>query len=71
LGKPLCATEASATRAGCNAFLAGAERLEHHPDWTNFYNRVEVRLITHDSGKVTALDLALEEVIDGQLESDL
>lgn len=37
-----------------------AEELNHHPEWTNVYNRVEVRLNTHDAGnKVTAKDLEL------------
>ena len=37
-----------------------AEGMDHHPDWTNVYNRVAVRLNTHDAGgKVTAKDVAL------------
>ncbi|ATC65890.1 4a-hydroxytetrahydrobiopterin dehydratase [Nibricoccus aquaticus] len=37
-----------------------AEALNHHPEWTNVYNRVVVRLSTHDAGgKVTAKDVAL------------
>ena len=37
-----------------------AEELNHHPDWTNVYNRVVVRLNTHDAGgKVTAKDIDL------------
>ena len=37
-----------------------ADALNHHPEWTNVYNRVEVRLTTHDSGdKVTAKDVEL------------
>lgn len=37
-----------------------AERLNHHPDWSNVYNRVDVRLNTHDAGdKITAKDIAL------------
>lgn len=37
-----------------------AEAMDHHPDWTNIYNRVAVRLNTHDAGgKVTAKDVAL------------
>jgi len=33
-----------------------AERLAHHPNWTNVYNRVEIEITTHDSGGLTALD---------------
>jgi 4a-hydroxytetrahydrobiopterin dehydratase len=37
-----------------------AEAMDHHPDWTNVYNRVSVRLNTHDAGgKVTARDIEL------------
>ncbi len=37
-----------------------AEALDHHPEWTNVYNRVSVRLSTHDAGgKVTAKDVEL------------
>lgn len=37
-----------------------AEAMNHHPDWTNVYNRVVVRLSTHDAGgKVTAKDVEL------------
>src|SRR5215204_3079779 len=37
-----------------------AEELNHHPEWTNVYNRVVVRLNTHDAGnKVTAKDVEL------------
>lgn len=45
------------------AFLAGAatviEKMNHHPEWSNVYGRVEVRLSTHDAGGVTQLDLDL------------
>jgi 4a-hydroxytetrahydrobiopterin dehydratase len=44
-----------------------AERSSHHPEWTNVYNRVDIRLTTHDAGGLTALDLALAEYIDEQL----
>jgi len=41
-----------------------AERLDHHPDWCNSYNRVEIRLTTHSSGVLTELDFALAEAIE-------
>jgi 4a-hydroxytetrahydrobiopterin dehydratase len=36
-----------------------AEKLDHHPEWFNVYNRVEVTLATHDAGGLTALDVEL------------
>jgi 4a-hydroxytetrahydrobiopterin dehydratase len=36
-----------------------AEKLDHHPDWTNVYNRVDVSLWTHDAGGVTGLDVRM------------
>jgi 4a-hydroxytetrahydrobiopterin dehydratase len=41
-----------------------AEAMDHHPDWTNVYNRVALRLNTHDAGgKVTAKDVELAKKI--------
>ena len=42
-----------------------AEAMDHHPDWTNVYNRVAIRLNTHDAGgRVTAKDLDLARRIE-------
>lgn len=42
-----------------------AERLDHHPEWSNVYGRVRIALTTHDRGGVTELDLELARRIDG------
>ncbi|KQU74322.1 pterin-4-alpha-carbinolamine dehydratase [Aminobacter sp. DSM 101952] len=36
-----------------------AEKLDHHPDWSNVYKTVDVKLNTHDAGGLTELDLKL------------
>lgn len=42
-----------------------AEKMNHHPEWTNIYNRVIIRLSTHDAGNmITAKDHKLAEAID-------
>ena len=41
-----------------------AEKLDHHPEWTNVWNRVEVALSTHSAGGLTDLDVALAEAMD-------
>ena len=41
-----------------------ADVMDHHPEWFNVYNRVEVKLTTHDAGDVTELDMRLAGFID-------
>ena len=41
-----------------------AEKIDHHPEFTNVWNRVDFRLTTHDAGGVTARDHELAVVID-------
>jgi 4a-hydroxytetrahydrobiopterin dehydratase len=47
-----------------------ADKADHHPEWSNVYNRVEVRLTTHDAGGVTDKDLALARFIDAAAGAD-
>jgi len=41
-----------------------AEQMNHHPEWFNVWNRVEVTLSTHDAGGLTERDLKLAEAMD-------
>lgn len=41
-----------------------ADKLDHHPEWFNVYNKVEVTLATHDADGVTELDVALATFMD-------
>jgi 4a-hydroxytetrahydrobiopterin dehydratase len=41
-----------------------AEAINHHPDWSNNYNKVSISLTTHDKDEVTQLDIDLAKGID-------
>lgn len=41
-----------------------AEKLNHHPDWSNVYNRVHISLYTHDAGGITELDFILADKLN-------
>ncbi|MEZ5742875.1 MAG: 4a-hydroxytetrahydrobiopterin dehydratase [Sphingomonadaceae bacterium] len=41
-----------------------ADKADHHPEWFNVYNRVEVTLTTHDAGGLSARDLEMAAFID-------
>ena len=42
-----------------------AEAMDHHPQWSNVWNRVSIDLITHDTGCLSNLDVQLAQRIDG------
>ena len=41
-----------------------AEKADHHPEWSNVWNRVEITLTTHDAGGLSHRDVAMAEAID-------
>lgn len=45
-----------------------AEKMDHHPDWSNVWNRVSVSLSTHDAGGVTDLDFRLAGLMDRMMK---
>ncbi len=45
-----------------------AEKADHHPEWSNVYNRVEVLLATHEADGVTGRDVALAKAVDAAAE---
>ncbi len=45
------------------AFIA--ESMNHHPEWSNVYNRVTIDLTTHDAGGITSLDVEFARRVDG------
>ena len=59
----------------CNAFAfmtrvaLAAEKADHHPEWFNVYNRVDVRLNTHDAGGLTHRDFSLATVADAAAQA--
>jgi len=41
-----------------------ADKIDHHPEWSNVYNRVTVNLITHDLGAISTLDINLAQQME-------
>jgi 4a-hydroxytetrahydrobiopterin dehydratase len=45
-----------------------AEKADHHPEWSNVWNRVEITLTTHDAGGLSGRDVEMAEAIERVLE---
>ncbi len=65
----LCKTFTFKDFAAAMAWMVKAgyaiEKINHHPEWTNIYNRVEVKLCTHDAGNaITQKDYELAEILN-------
>ena len=45
-----------------------AERADHHPEWSNVYNRVDILLTTHDAGGLSSRDVSLAREIDALID---
>lgn len=62
-GEALVRTFTFPSFAAAFGFMASAaivaDKMDHHPEWSNVYNRVEVRLTTHDAGGLTDNDFTL------------
>ena len=46
-----------------------SEKMDHHPDWQNTYNKVIIKLTSHDMGGITTNDIKLAEDIDKLIKS--
>jgi 4a-hydroxytetrahydrobiopterin dehydratase len=72
-GKALIRTFKFADFSEAFGFLTGvalhAEKIDHHPEFTNVWNRVDFRLTSHDAGGVTDRDVSLAEAINRLAES--
>ena len=67
-GLAICRTFRFADFAEAFAFMTRvaihADKADHHPEWFNVYNRVEVTLTTHDAGGLSQRDVAMAGVMD-------
>jgi 4a-hydroxytetrahydrobiopterin dehydratase len=64
IGKRFTFADFGAAFAFMTRVALAAEKADHHPDWSNVWNRVDVLLSTHDAGGVTDRDIALARKID-------
>jgi 4a-hydroxytetrahydrobiopterin dehydratase len=63
--RTIVAKDFSAAFGMMTRIALAAERMDHHPEWRNVWNRLEITLSTHDAGGLTERDVKLAEAIDG------
>ncbi len=64
IGKAFCFADFGAAFAFMTRVALLAEKIDHHPEWTNVYNRIDVVLTTHDAGGVTEKDIAMARAME-------
>ena len=52
-----------------NQVAITAEAMDHHPEWSNVYNKIEIYLVTHSEGGITQLDIDLAREIDSHFSA--
>jgi 4a-hydroxytetrahydrobiopterin dehydratase len=62
--RSLAFTDFSQAFAFMTRVALAAEKADHHPDWSNSWNRVDIALSTHSAGGVSTLDIAMARTID-------
>ena len=62
--RDLVFTDFKAAFAFMTDIAAVADRMDHHPEWSNVYNRVAIRLTTHDAKGLTLRDVGLAHSVD-------
>ena len=65
IARSLCFADFSAAFGFMTRVAIAAERADHHPEWCNVWNKVDILLTTHSAGGLTHKDLALARTIDG------
>lgn len=73
--RKLCRSYVFSDFRGAMVFMNAAaeiiKELDHHPEWTNIYNKLQVELTTHDAGNVTDKDFELAQFMDRLYEEML